>query len=186
MGKKFGDRRDGTRIKMGGFERVLYFLKTKRSESEVYISRKIDVSNLVKYMEDKKKENEKITYFHLFSMAIAKVLYNEKILNRFIIGGHKYQRNEVTLSFVAKTDFTDEAKEFMSVIRVDSDDNVNTLSKKISGDVKKIRSNQGSGADKFVQLLDKMPKFVIAIIVWIAKRLDNHDLLPQSLTKDVI
>ena len=137
-------------------------------------------------MEDKKKENEKITYFHLFSMAIAKVLYNEKILNRFIIGGHKYQRNEVTLSFVAKTDFTDEAKEFMSVIRVDSDDNVNTLSKKISGDVKKIRSNQGSGADKFVQLLDKMPKFVIAIIVWIAKRLDNHDLLPQSLTKDVI
>ena len=57
MGKKFGDRRDGTRIKMGGFERVLYFLKTKRSESEVYISRKIDVSNLVKYMEDKKKEN---------------------------------------------------------------------------------------------------------------------------------
>lgn len=186
MGKKFGDRRDGTRIKMGGFERVLYFLKTKRSESEVYISRKIDVSNLVKYMEDKKKENEKITYFHLFSMAIAKVLYNEKILNRFIIGGHKYQRNEVTLSFVAKTDFTDEAKEFMSVIRVDSDDNVNTLSKKISGDVKKIRSNQGSGADKFVQLLDKMPKFVIAMIVWIAKRLDNHDLLPQSLTKDVI
>ena len=61
MGKKFGDRRDGARIKMGGFERVLYFLKTKRSESEVYISRKIDVSNLVKYMEDKKKENEKIT-----------------------------------------------------------------------------------------------------------------------------
>lgn len=186
MGKKFGDRRDGSRLKMNGFDKFLYYLKPRRSESEVYISKTLDVSNLVKYMNKKKKENDKLTYFHLFSMAAAKIVYNMPLLNRFIIGGNKYQRNEITLSFVAKTDFTDEAKELLTVIRVDDDDNLDKLSDKILGNVKKIRNNEESNTDGFVSMLGKLPKFVMAIVVWIVKRLDNFDLLPKSLTKDSI
>ena len=180
------NRRDGKRIKMSGFDRFLYYLKPRRSEAEVYISKTIDVTNLVKYMEKKKKINENITYFHLFSMAAAKIVYNNPYLNRFIIGGNKYQRNEVTLSFVAKTDFSDEASEFLKVIRVLEDDNVDTLSKKISGDVKKIRSKNVGKTDDFVNKLGRLPKFVMAFIVWVVKILDRHDMLPRSLTKDSI
>lgn len=186
MKKKFGDRRDGFRVKTGGFERFLYFLKPRRSDSEVYILREIDVTNLVNYYEEKKRKNERITYFHLFSTAIAKTIYNNPLLNRFIVNGNYYDRNEVTLSFVAKTSFTDEAKELLTVIRVKEDDTVNSLSKKISGDVSKIRSNKTSGTDDFVNKLGKLPKFLMRFIVWIVKKLDNHDLLPYSLTKNSI
>lgn len=186
MNKKFGDRRDGKKIKMSGFDRFLYYLKPRRSDSEVYISKTIDVTNLVEYMKEKKKENEKITYFHLFCMAIGKVMYNRPLLNRFLIGGCKYQRNDVTISFVAKTDFSDTAREFLTVIKVLEDDKLDDISKKIAGDVEKIRSNKESHTDDFVNKLGKLPKFVMAIIVWFIKRLDNHDLLPSSLTKNSI
>ncbi len=186
MSKRLGDRRDGKRLRMGGFERFLYYLKPRRSDSEVYISKCIDVTELVKYMKEKKKDNEDLTYFHLFSTAVAKVVYNKPLLNRFIIGGNKYDRNDITLSFVAKTDFSDTAREFLTVIKVDANDSLMDISRKINGDVKKIRSNKESHTDDFVNKLGRLPKWVMAIIVWIIKRLDNHDMLPQSLTKNSV
>lgn len=186
MSKRLGDRRDGKRLRMGGFERFLYYLKPRRSDSEVYISKCIDVTELVKYMKEKKKDNEDLTYFHLFSTAVAKVVYNKPLLNRFIIGGNKYDRNDITLSFVAKTDFSDTAREFLTVIKVDANDSLMDISRKIKGDVKKIRSNKESHTDDFVNKLGRLPKWLMAIIVWIIKRLDNHDMVPQSLTKNSI
>jgi len=186
MKRRFGDRRDATRVKTGGFEKFFYYLKPRRSESEVHILRDIDVTNLVKYYEKMKKNNERLTYFHLFSTAVAKTVYNKPLLNRFVMNGNFYDRNEVTLSFVAKTSFTDEAKELLTVIRVNEDDDLDKVSKKILGDVKKIRSNKTSGIDNFVVIFNRIPKFIIRFVVWIAKKLDNHDLLPYSLTKDSI
>ena len=74
-------------------------------------------------------------------------------------------RNEVSMAFVAKTAFTDEAKELFTVLRVDKDDNINTLSKKIRGDVKKIRNNQSNNTDDFIDKLRFLPKFLISLVV---------------------
>ena len=186
MSKRFRDRKDGSMVRISGFDKFLYLLKPRRSEAEVYISKKIDVSDLVKYMEKKKKDNEEITYFHLFSTAVAKLVYNKPYLNRFIMGSNKYERNEVTLSFVAKTKFEDDAKELLKVIKIEDDDNVDTISKKIFGSVRKIRSNEISHTDDFVNSLGKLPGVVMSIIVWFVKKLDRFDLLPKSLTENSI
>ena len=182
----FGSRRDGVKVKNNGFSRFWYYLKPRRSENEVHILKELDVTNLVEYMKNKKKENEKITYFHLFSTAISKVVYNKPLLNRFVINGDYYDRKDVTLSFVAKTQFTDEAKELLTVMKVNGDDNVNTISKRILGDVKKVRSNKSSNTDDFVDKLGMLPKWMMKIIVWFVRLLDNHDLLPKSLTNGSI
>ena len=186
MIKKFRDRKDGKKVKISGFDKFLYLLKPRRSDAEVYISKKIDVSDLVKYMEEKKKENNDITYFHLFSTATAKLVYNKPYLNRFIMGSNKYERNEVTLSFVAKTKFEDDAKELLKVIKIDKDDNVDTISEKIYGSVKKIRNNKISHTDDFVNSLGKLPGIVMKVIVWFVKKLDRFDLLPKRLTENSI
>ena len=180
--KKFGDRRDGTRLKSSGFEKIWFSLKNKRSENEVHILKEIDVTELKKYYDKIKKDNDKITYFHLFSTAVAKIIYNNSKLNRFVINGNCYMRNEVTLSYVAKTAFTDDAGELFTVMRVSDDDTLCSISDKIFGDVKKIRNNQGSNTDDFMDSLKMLPKFLVKIVTWIVKILDNHDLLPKSLT----
>ena len=80
--KSFRDRRDAKWIKMPAMLRLMTYLKD-RQDAYVYICRKFDVTDLVKYMKEKKKDNKDLTYFHAFSIAIAKVIYNKPKLNRY-------------------------------------------------------------------------------------------------------
>lgn len=52
--------------------------------------------------------------------------------------------------------------------------------------LKKIRNNEGSATDDFIDKFKHFPKFMIKVIVMILKFLDNHDLLPKSLTNGSI
>lgn len=183
------DRRDGKRVKeLDGMHGLMPHLKPKRCDSDVYINTKIDVTNLVKYIEKKKKEDRdfKLTYFHAFVTAMAKMVYNRPLLNRFIINKKFYDRNCVKISFVAKTAFTDEAEENLMVVSIEKDDNIETVGNKISGFVKATRSNKKNNADAFINTAGKMPKFIKAIIIGLLRFFDNHDLLPESLTNDSV
>ena len=119
--KKWGDRRDAKKIKMPAMMRLLTYL-TDRQDADVYMNRKVDVTELVKYMKKKQERNADITYFHAFSMAIAKVIYNRPKLNRYIINHKCFERHDVIMTFTAKVNFSDDAKEVMSLIKIDKDD----------------------------------------------------------------
>ena len=54
------------------------------------------------YERKKKKEGEHITYFHAFVAAIGKLIYNRKLLNRFVANRHIYEHNEIIISFYYK------------------------------------------------------------------------------------
>ena len=185
--KKFGDRRDARKIKMPAMMRLLTYL-TDRQDADVYMNRKIDVTNLVKYIGEKKKENSDLTYFHAFSIAIAKVIYNRPKLNRYIINHKCYQRNDVILTFTAKVDFSDDAKEVMSLIKVDEKDNINTLSEKIKEKVNTFRNKKKQNStDDSLDFLDKFPGWMLKyFIAPIVKFMDRHDLLPNSLNNDLL
>ena len=186
--KKIGDRRDGTRIRnLNGMHYIMYHLKKRRSESEVFINYSIDVTNLIKYIEEINKDKKRhITYFHVFATALVKLIYNRPYLNRFVVNGHFYDRNEVTISYVAKTQFNDDAEELMQVLKINEDDNLFTISDRISKRVKKTRTSKSSGTDDFVSKIGKLPKPLRAFIVAIFKFLDRHDLVPKSMTKEIL
>ena len=73
-------RKDARKVKdIDGLHNILIDLKPRRCDSDVYINQKINMTNLVKYIEDKKKDNSdlRITYFHAIAMAFAKLFYNK-------------------------------------------------------------------------------------------------------------
>ncbi len=180
------NRKDGIKIKnRNGMQGLMPFILKKRCDSEVYINAKIDVTNLVKYKESLNKDKN-ITYFHLFATAASKLFYNRPLLNRFIINKTYYDRKNVSLSFVAKKEFNDTSEENLTVINIQKDDNLFTISDKIKGDVKSIRSKQNNSTDDFIDKIGKLPKFIRSIIMGIVKFADNHDLLPKSLTANSI
>ena len=185
--KKFGDRRDAKKIKMPAMMRLMTYI-SDRQDSDVYINHKVDVTNLVNYMKEKKKENNDLTYFHAFSIAIAKIIYNRPKLNRYIINHKCYERNDVILTFTAKVDFSDNAKEVMSLIKVDEDDNIFTISDKIKKKVDSFRNKkEQNSSDDSLDTLDKLPGWLLKLVVApIAKFMDRHDLLPKSLNNDLI
>ena len=164
-------------------------MKPKRCDSDVYINQKIDMTNLVKYIEKKKKENKdlKITYFYAMAMAFAKLFYNNRLLNRFICDRTTYERNDVIIAFVAKIAFDDKSEEVMINIKVDKDDNIYDISRKISQKVNKIRNNKEvkkENTNNIVDIVGKLPKIIRVPLVGIFKFLDKKGMLPQSFTKD--
>lgn len=185
--KKFGDRRDARKIKMPAMMRLLTYI-TNRQEAMVYINRKLDVTELVKYMKEKKKKKSDLTYFHAFSIAIAKVIYNKPKLNCYIINHKCYERNDVILTFTAKVNYSDDAKEVMSLIKVDKNDNIFTLSDKIKEKVDNFRKkNNQNKSDDSLDALDKLPGWMLKFFVApIFKFMDRHDLLPKSLNDDLL
>ena len=183
------NRKDAIRVKkLDVMHSLMPHIKPNRCDSDVYINQKLDMTNLIAYLE-KLRKNEKyqhITYFHLFCTALGKLIYNRPLMNRFIINKKYYDRKEVTISFVAKRELTDEAEESMTTIKIKEDDNIFTISEKISGNVKSLRSNNEHGVDKLMGVIGNLPKWLKSILVGIIKFADNHDLLPTSLTKDLL
>lgn len=184
--KKFGDRRDAKKVKMNGMMRLCTYLKD-REDADVYINKKIDVTELVKYMKKKKETFKETTYFHAFSMACAKVIYNRPKLNRYIINHTCYERHDILLSFAAKVNFTDEAKEFLSVLKINDTDTIDNIRDKIKEKVNNVRNNKQNNTDNSIDILDKLPRWALTYFVApIAKWMDRHDLLPHSLNDDLV
>jgi len=183
--KRFGDRRDGVRVRNIDTLHVLQaHIKPMRCDSDVYINQKMDVTNLVKYMEKKKKTEEDLTYFHLFVTLLAKTIYNKPLLNRFVVNKSYYDRNNVTIAFTAKANYSDEAKDILSVIEVKEEDTLKEVKDKLKYAVSRVRNNDEGGANAAVSIIGKLPKFIVSLVVHFVKFLDRHDWLPSSLTND--
>ena len=187
--KRLKDRRDGKRIDdITGMAQICIDLKPDRCDSDVYINQKLDVTNLVKYVEKKKEKEIDITYFHTFVTALGKVLYNRPYLNRFVANRHVYEHNDITISFVAKVSFNDKSEEIMLRVPIKNNDTIESISKKISKMIDNIRKKKiaKDGANSAIDTLGKLPNPIRVPLVGIFKWLDARDLLPSSLIQDNI
>lgn len=183
-------RRDAKRVKnLSGMGQLIMDINPERIGSEVYINEKIDVTNLVKYMEKKKEENNNVTLFHAFVTALAKTIYSRPKMNYFIANRHLYNHNEVVISFVAKVDFNDKSEEMMLLIPIEDNDNIDTISKKVYDKVAKIRNSkenkvEKAGANSAIDIIGKFPNFIRVPLVGTLKWFSERGMLPKSLQED--
>lgn len=182
------DRRDARRVELPPLMQCAVDLKPTRKENEVYIDRKADVTELVRYMEQCKKEGKSYTYFHAFMTAIAKVIYHRPKLNRFISNRHLYEHNDILLSFVAKMSLDDRSEELMLVIPIEENDNIDSIAAKIAKKVDNLRSRKAdkAGANSAVDVLGKLPNIIRVPIFAVIKMLGKWGMLPASLTDNNI
>jgi len=181
------DRKDAKRVKdINGMFQIMLDINPSRCDSCVYINKKMDVTELVKYIDKKKKEGKEYTYFHAFMTAIGKTIYNRPKLNRFISNRHVYEHNEVVISFVAKVKFDDRSEEIMIMVPIEPTDTIDSIGKKIKYKVDNIRNKKvgKEGANSAIDVLGKLPNIIRIPVVGILKWCDRHDMLPSSLVKD--
>lgn len=185
--RRWGDRFDARRCKdVLGTNQICIDLKPKVYMAELYLNQKIDVTNVLKYLDKKKKEGKHITFFHAVAMAIGKTIYNRPLLNRFVSNRHVYEHNDVLLSFVAKIEFDDNSEEVLNVFKIEEDENVFSLGDKISQRIKAIREKKstGSGANDVIDKIAKLPNIIRIPLVGVLKWFDKHGCLPKSIIED--
>ncbi len=184
--KHWLDRHDGYYLKdIDSFHKYFAHLNPHRTDCEVCMLSSLDVTKALEYLNEKNKSSEvKITFFHLMLTAMAKMVYNREKMNRFVAGRRFYQRKKVILSFVAKKKFTDTAEEAMMMLNPKQGDSLESIAKKVSGEVKQARSDSAEeyGADAALNFLAKLPKFLMVIVMAVLKLMDRHGWMPESLT----
>ena len=190
MGKqkrRWGDRRDGRRVKDApGLQTIMAHLWPNRTDNEVYLHETLDVTELVRYLEKKNEGLDyNVTLFHCVITCLARMVKERPLMNRFIQGHRIYQRDEISLSFVCKRRFTDQAEESLMVLEPGDTDTINEISRRIVGDVNETRKSEHStgGVDALLDSFSKIPRLLLMLIVRIIRWLDFWGLNPSFLTE---
>lgn len=186
--KRWGDRRDGRWVReVTGLQCIMSNLMPNRTDCEVCLQDKLDVTELLAYLEKKNASHPdyKTTLFHCILVAVTKMVKERPFLNRFIQGRRTYERYEISLGFVAKRRFADGAEESLMVLTPEDGDTLDTVSRKVVGDTTQMRKSATAdgGLDATLDVFARFPRLLLMFVVRCIRWLDFWGLVPRSLTE---
>lgn len=186
--RRWGDRRDGRWIReIPGLQSIMAHLMPNRTDCEVYINETIDATALVQYLERKNAGHPeyKTTIFHCLILAIARMVIERPLMNRFVQGRRFYERDEISLSFVCKRRFSDSGEESLMVLVPKETDTIDSVSRKIIGDVTETRKSEHAtgGVDATLDAFAKIPRPLLMLVIRIIRWLDFWGKVPKALTE---
>ena len=185
MGKKFGDRKDGKLLKdITAMHYVMPLMYPNRCDNEAFISERIDLTNIMAYLEKKNADNPAYKYnlFQIMVTAMLKVIHLRPKMNRFIANQTMYQRNEISAAFTIKKIFTDEGGEALAFIHSKPTDTIDTIHNEILRQVSIGKSeDQVDAGTASLNAVKKVPRFLVKLVGSAARFLDRHGWMPQSV-----
>lgn len=182
-------RRDGKLVgKLDPMHVITPLLYPNRCDNEAFISERIDLTKINEYLEKKNEglqteEDGKVfkyTLFHVVVTAILKTVTLRPKLNYFIANKRIYERNKATAAFVVKKAFSDHGAEALAFLDGQPDDNVDIIHEKIRQQVYSCRSDVMDSSTESMDIVCKLPFFLVRFFVWFCRKLDIHGKVPQS------
>ena len=185
MAKKFGDRKDGAKLRnIHAMHLVMPLMYPNRCDNEAFISERIDLTNVLAYLDEKNASDPdyKYNFFQVMVTIMLKVITLRPKMNRFIANKNFYQRNEVSASFVVKKQFADNAAEALAVVHAKDDSTLDTLHEDLRHQILDCRDvNKVDSSTDSMDFFNHMPRWLGKFLVWILTRLDIHGWIPASI-----
>ena len=187
MGKKLGDRKDGVLLRdISAMHYVMPLMYPNRCDNEAFISERIDLTNVMAYLEKKNAENPEYQYnlFQIMVTALLKTITLRPKMNRFIANKSMYQRNEVSAAFTIKKVFSDNGAESLAYIRSKPTDTIDTIHNEIFRQISIGRSDtEVDAGTASLEAVKRLPRFLVKFVGWAARFLDRHGWMPQEVIK---
>ncbi len=183
--RKWGDRYDAYRVRdIDGVHFYMAYLMPKRTDAEVYINEKIDVTELLEYIKEKNASGErKVTLFHCVIAAVARTIKMRPLLNRYISGKRYYMRHDISMGFTIKKKFEDHAEETLMIYHPKDDQNVCAITDKLAPKVAVAKKdNGGMKVDDILNIVKKLPKPIMHLFMAFMRFADNHGLMPKGFS----
>ena len=184
--RRRGDRRDGRLLReLDSLHFITGIIYPNRCDNEAYISETVDLTALNAWLERRNETAGDFHYtlFHLIVTALAKTIILRPKMNRFIVNRNFYQRNEVSLSFVVKKQFSDQGAEALAVLKAQPEDTVETVHEYIRDQVMFCRSEQVDSSTESMDFLNRLPRFISKTAVRCICWLDRHGWVPPSMVE---
>ena len=182
MSRKFGDRKDGTYLKnISSMHAIMPLMYPNRCDNEAYISERIDLTAINRYLEKKNGPDYPYNLFQVMVTALLKTITLRPKMNRFIANQTMYQRNEVTASFTVKKLFSDDGGEALAKIRTDGSETIDIIHDEIFRQVSFCRSDEKDPSTNSMDIIQKFPRFMLKLIGAGARFLDRHGRMPAGV-----
>jgi len=179
----FGFRNDGKRIKtIDPIMKLVPHIMPERSDAQVWTVLEVNCGQLDDYIFEKRKIGDRYNYMHLIIASIIRVLALRPKLNRFIMNGRIFRRNDIQISLAVKKSLTDSADETTVKLTFKGTETVSEIRDMIDKEI--VTTAKGAvvnDTDKTASFLTKVPNFLIKFMVGFLKFLDLHGLLPKSI-----
>ena len=183
--RKWGDRKDGIWLKdLPAMNRIMPGIMPNRADNEAHINVEVDLRPLDAYLAQKNqgRTEDKYTYFHVISAAIAKAFILRPRMNRFICNKRIYQHRDLTLAFVVKKQFSDKSEEGLAFLSIDDKETMDSYHAKIMSVIHdNRRSDIKDTSTGAMDIINKLPQWLINLILSTTLWLDKHGWAPQFL-----
>ena len=185
--KRMGDRFDATLVRdIDALHWFMPYLYPNRADNEAFIREEFDLTNLEAFLEKKNEGLDKAhryTIFHAVCAAIVKTFTLRPQMNRFIKGCRLYQRDDLSLGFVVKKQFRDNAAEGLAFIKFPPETTVDSLHERIMQEIFECRSDKLDNSTKGMEMFTHLPRWLMRIVMWGLHRLDFYGKVPYDLIK---
>ena len=180
-------RRNDARLvyDMPAYNKLFPYMMKRRSDSLVYHSQILDVTNTLKYIRayNAAKPEFRLKFFYVFCAAVMRMLAMRPEMNRFIVRNHYWQRNDYSLNFVVKEILTEDSPETSNPIYFRPDMTLMEYAKIIDDYINKSRevSKLSNSTDDTANLFLRFPSFIISFALSILKLMDHFGCCPKSI-----
>ncbi|XFA99514.1 2-oxoglutarate dehydrogenase [Candidatus Izemoplasma sp. B36] len=181
----FGFRSDGKRIKkIDPFMKIVPHIMFERTDAMVNQFQDYDCEGIDNYIKEKRKaEGIRFTYLDILVAAVVRLLSERPKLNRFVVNGRIYKRNNIQVSFAIKKKLVDSAEETTVKMTFDGTESIYDVKEKLDAVIKENKGvDKKNKTDKIADaIVGRMPNFMIKILVGFLKWMDKHGILPKSI-----
>jgi hypothetical protein len=184
-GMALRQRRDGIYLHdVPPLRRIIPYLMPTRTESAVYFPQRIEVDDLLAWLEATnagRAPADRITLYHVLVAAIARTLRLRPEMNRFVVGRRTYQHREISISFVVKTEMSETAPETEVRLVFSGEETLEEVRDRVDTAVARIRSSPSGKDDRMVAFFVSWPRPVLRLVARAVRFLDYHNILPAFL-----
>jgi len=184
MRRRFGDRKDGYRLrKADPFFRIIPYIMKTRSDSQVFFKDTVYLEETDKLIRQLRSEGYKLGFLHIVIASMVRTMSQRPKINRFIAGKKTYARKEISFSIAIKRDLSDESEETTIKIIFDPTDTIYDVINKINHEIDSNKEEDTeNNTDKAAKIFTFLPGFLLNWSLNFVRFLDAHGKLPNFLT----
>ena len=165
--RRFGDRNDGRRLrKLSPIFAVSPYLMKTRNTSQNFIEDHIEISNVEKYVAEKRKSGMKnFGILHVLLAAYVRSCARYPGLNRFIAGQRIYTRDrEIQINMTIKKEMSTSSPDTVIKVNFDPADTADVIYEKFNAKVQQVKDSPADTSfDALVGAFNLIPGLVLKL-----------------------
>jgi hypothetical protein len=180
-------RQEGTPVRdIPSVRRMMPFIMRTRNESNVYFEQRLVVDGTLAYIEKHNAAypDEPINLFQIILCAAVRAIGMRPHMNRFVVGGQIYQRNNLEMSFAVKKKLDDASKMTAVKVTFDKDDTLRDVARRVREGIGEGRGTKNTESETEMDWVLKLPATALRLVMWGQRVLDAWNLLPHAMIKN--